>query len=205
MTTYTYSGLGIRNPAVFARTRITNSPTMRSVLTGAIQTTERAGSRWALRVEWVVPGAERDALEALLTRLNGPEHRLRLPMFGQANRGTWSGTPLVNGGSQAGYELDIDGAGASVTNYARAGDLFTFDNCVRMVTADANSDGSGQVALPIWPPIRTSPADNTAIDHSDVDGVYILVDFAELELEDVLASGELLSRIGATFEDDVLA
>jgi len=206
VTTYTWSDYGLPNPAKFARARITNTASMRSPLTGAIQTAERAGARWQLRAEWVVTGAQRDALEALLTRLNGQEHRLRLPMFGQSNRGAWSGTPLVAGASQAGYSLNVDGASFSVTNWARAGDLFTFDNAVRMVTADVDSTGGGLVTLPLWPPIRTAPADNTALDFaSTINGVYFLVDFAEIELDDVLASGELLSRVGATFEDDVLA
>lgn len=206
MTTFSWSAYGLPNPAVMRRTRITTTAAMRSRLSGAIQTAERAGARWQLVCEWVVKGADRDALEGLLTRLNGLEHRIALPMFGAVNRGAWSGTPLVNGGSQAGYSINVDGAPASVTNYARAGDFFKFDNCIRMVTADANSDGSGLVTLPCWPPIRTAPADATAITHSSsIEGVYLMTEFAELELEDVLASGELISHIGATFEDDVLA
>ena len=205
MTTYNWSTFSLPNPAAFRRQRITNTAGAPSPLTGAIQTAERAGGRWRLIIEWVVSGADRDALEGLLSRLNGMQHRLALPMFGHTVRGAWSGTPVVDGASQTGYSLNLRGGGLSVTNYARAGDFFSFDNCVRMVTADADTDGSGDVTLEIWPPIRTSPADATAVDITAPEGVYMLREMAEVPVDDVLASGELLSRIECVFEDDVLA
>lgn len=204
MTTFLWSDHTIRNPSSFGRTRITPGAAMQSPLTGAIQTASREGARWSLRCEWVVWGAQRAELEALLSRLNGMEHRLALPMFDQANRGTWSGTPVVDGAGQTGGTLNIRGGSGSETNYARAGDFFRYDNCVRMVMADADST-LGDATLEIWPPIRTSPADGASIVHAAPEGVYIMRQLAEVPLEDVLASGEMLSRIEAVFEDDVLA
>lgn len=101
--------------------------------------------------------------------------------------GTQGGTPLVNGASQTGSSLVTDGWSNSITNVVRAGDIFTIAgvyavNAVTkqtlnrlqqfVVTASANSNGSGQATLSISPPIVTSgttqnvsagPADDAAI------------------------------------------
>lgn len=106
---------------------------------------------------------ERRDLLGFFSRLNGGEHRVALPLFGEVNDGVWSGTPKINGGSQGGVTLNIDGAPNSVSKYARRGDLFLVGNAFRRVTADADSNASGQVAVSFIPPIRTSPADNTLI------------------------------------------
>lgn len=115
--------------------------------------------------------------------------------------GALGGTPLVNGGSQFllsaavttallsanAQTLAIDGASNSITGWAKAGDIFTIANVYAVnpktkqstgrlqefvVTADANSNGSGQVSLTISPQMITTgpyqnvnagPADNAAI------------------------------------------
>lgn len=85
-------------------------------------------------------------------------------------RGQWSGTPLVNGADQTGKTLILDGATPSITGWARAGDIINIagQTKVYLVTADANSDGSGNVTLPIYPPLISSPANNSAITSTDV-------------------------------------
>lgn len=111
--------------------------------------------------------------------------------------GARGGTPLVNGASQVStwsnvkdtntQTLNIDGASNSITGWAKAGDVFTIAGVYAVnpqtkqtltflqqfvVTADVNSNGSGQVAATISPAIITSgpyqnvsaaPADNAAI------------------------------------------
>ncbi len=81
--------------------------------------------------------------------------------------GPMNGTPLVNGASQTGSTLNIDGATINQTPWVRAGDIFTIAgiNQVYECTADANSDGSGLVAIPISPPIFSggSPVDGNAL------------------------------------------
>ena len=78
---------------------------------------------------------------------------------------------LTNGANQTGSTLNIDGVTASQAAWAKHGDLFTLaaTNAVNpitgedlgflrqfTVTADADSNGSGEVALPIYPAITTS-------------------------------------------------
>ncbi len=111
--------------------------------------------------------------------------------------GALGGTPLVNGAAQNvtyatakdtwTQTLNVDGWTISVTGVVKAGDVFTIAgvNSVNpitkqstgslqtfVVTADANSNGSGQTALTISPPIivggayatvSAAPADNAAI------------------------------------------
>jgi hypothetical protein len=76
-------------------------------------------------------------------------------------------TILVNGANQSGAILNVDGATPSVTNWLRQGDIIQVAGCpvIIDVTADVNSNGSGQVALPISPPIFVGqlPADNAVV------------------------------------------
>ena len=102
-------------------------------------------------------------------------------------QGQQGGTPLVNGGSQTGASLVTDGWTASAANRLKAGDIFTIAAVYAVnpvtkqstgrlqqfvVTADAASDGSGNLTVSISPSITTSgttqtvsagPADNAAI------------------------------------------
>lgn len=81
--------------------------------------------------------------------------------------GAGGGTPLVNGAGQTGSNLVIDGASASITNWLRAGDIIKVVGAAVVfdVTADVNTNVSGQATIPISPPIFTgqSPADNAAV------------------------------------------
>jgi hypothetical protein len=101
--------------------------------------------------------------------------------------GAQGGTPLVNGASQTGASLITDGWSNSITGVVKAGDVFTVAGVYKVnpvskvstgvlqqfvVTADANSNGSGQATISISPSITTStafqtvsgsPADNAAI------------------------------------------
>jgi hypothetical protein len=67
------------------------------------------------------------------------------------------------GGGQTGSTLNIDGAPNSITNWARAGDYFNVAGRLHRLTANANSNGSGQVTLNFEPPIYVAPADNAPI------------------------------------------
>jgi len=70
------------------------------------------------------------------------------------------GTVLVNGGSQTGTSLIVDG----LTSAPQAGDVFKIDSVdlVYTVTADATVS-SGGATLSINPALDSSPADNAAI------------------------------------------
>lgn len=87
--------------------------------------------------------------------------------YWQVRQGLGGGTPVVNGSNQVGSTLNIDGATAGVTGWLKHGDLVQVAGCsvIFDVTADVNSNGSGQVAIPVSPTIYTgqSPADEAAV------------------------------------------
>ena len=207
MTTYNWADQSLVNPTRAKLQLVSNTAVLRSVLTGSVQTVSRPGTRWEYELTWEnLSGDERRDLLAFFARLNGAEHRVSLPMFDDANRGAWSGTPLVDGAAQTGVSLNCDGAPASVTDYAKAGDFFRFDNAMRMCTTDADSDGSGDFTLNFVPPIRTSPANDAAIVQGTATaGVYILVTPISFDVRDILASGNRLSSLSLSFVDDLAA
>jgi len=87
--------------------------------------------------------------------------------YWHVRKGVGGGTPLVNGVGQTGSNLVVDGGSNSITNWIRAGDFIQVAGCPVLfdVTADVNTNGSGQATIPISPPIFIghSPADNAAV------------------------------------------
>jgi hypothetical protein len=103
--------------------------------------------------------------------------------------GALGGTPLVNGASQTGSTLNTKGWTASVTNVLKQGDVFTLAGVYSVnpitkqataslqqfvVTAAANSDGSGNSSVGIYPSIVTSGATQT-VSASPADGAAISI------------------------------
>ena len=74
-----------------------------------------------------------------------------------------SATPLVNGAGQTGRSLVTDGWPLSTT-VLYAGQYVTIGNQLLQLTADVVSDGTGAATISFEPPIRVSPANNTAIE-----------------------------------------
>lgn len=142
-----------------------NTQQHRSPLSGTIQTLELAGARWSasLRFDSLTQSDARTMM-AFLVQLRGGagrfylyDHSLPVP------RGTATGTPLVNGASQTGTSLTTDGWTINITGILKAGDYIGVNGELKMVTADCNSNGSGQCTVTFEPPLRSSPADNAAI------------------------------------------
>lgn len=144
------------------------------------QVQRRQGQVWALEVDYPpMTRATAEALHAALCSLNGREGTF---LFGDsANktaRGTATGTPLVKGASQTGEDLITDGWTAGVTGILKAGDWIQLGtgstSRLYKVLADANSNGSGDATLTLWPRIFTAWADNAAITVSFPKGVFRL-------------------------------
>lgn len=175
---------------------ISNTQVFRSPLNGGAQTLELPGARWACAVQYPpMQRAEAAAIQAFLVKLRGQAGRFYI---GDASaitpRGTATGTPLVNGASQTGGQLITDGWSNGVTGILKAGDYLSFDTSVgrelKLVTADANSDGSGNATFSIEPPLRNSPADNAAITVSSPTCIMMLADPAvEWDTDEALFYG----------------
>lgn len=79
------------------------------------------------------------------------------------------GTPLINGASQTGADIVTDGWAPSAMIFEQ-GDFFCYDTTagrtLHMVVEYTESDINGEATLSVEPPIRTSPADNAALNIS---------------------------------------
>lgn len=161
----------------------TNTQTFSSPLSNATQTAELPGARWTASVTFRNRQApEHRAWMAKLAQLRGSSGRCYLsPSFAYPLMGVGGGTPLVNGGSQTGTSLIVDGCPNSVTGWLKVGDYFSFDNGLgqrelKIVTADVNTDGSGNATITFEPPIRSAPVDNATIEINAPSAVMRLVD-----------------------------
>jgi len=98
--------------------------------------------------------------------------------LGCTPRGVATGTPLVNGANQTGQDLAIDGCTINVTGWLKAGDFIQlgsgFTATLHKVLADADTNGSGETTLTLWPHVRTAPADNAAVTVSNTVGRWRL-------------------------------
>jgi hypothetical protein len=146
------------------------------------QVVAHAGQRW--EVDVTLPAMNRADAEqwvAFLVSLRGRFGTFTLgDPVGASPRGSAGGTPLVNGASQVGGTLNIDGCTASQTGWLKAGDYIQLGSAgsatLHKVLADADSNGSGEVALDIWPYIRTAPSDNATVVVTNTIGRFRLAD-----------------------------
>ena len=142
-----------------------NNQVFESPLSNSIQVSELTGARWYATFN-LPPMKQDNALEYIgfLQRLQGRVHSF----YGyDANHRSPSGTIagstlLVNGASQTGTSLVLDG-GANSTLVLKAGDFFSVNNELKMVTANATTDGSGDVTVNFVPSLRSSPSNDASI------------------------------------------
>lgn len=134
-----------------------------SPFTGSQQVQDWGGDWWEYEIEFAArQDAAGRALSAFFTQLRGAAETFifRDPFIKNPQA---LGTPLVNGANQTGNSLVTDGWGA---NGLRAGDFIQLGTAgtTRMyqVTADV-APVAGATTLPIVPRLRTSPADNEAL------------------------------------------
>jgi hypothetical protein len=150
-----------------------------SPFTGQRQTYAWPGQWWECDV--ALPAMHSAAAEpwiAWLVGLNGQEGNFPLgDSIRTTPRGVGTGTPLVMGASQVGYDLVTDGWTASQTGILKAGDWVQLGTGstrrLHKVMADTNSDGS-VATLTLWPALRSSPADNAALVVNAAKGVFAL-------------------------------
>ncbi len=171
MTDYTWPTEII--PASSEWSYVSNVAAFISPLTGATRTLGRGGDRWQCSL--IMPtltNANRSILRAYLAKLRGRTHRAIIGDHSYLRRGTQSANVTVNGAGQTGYALNITGATIGAT--LLAGDYFTVGNELKMITADATANGSGQMALAFVPALRVSPAGGAAVTITAPTGRFIL-------------------------------
>lgn len=172
MTTYSFPSV---TPNEMRLQFVSNTSFFRSPLSGVIQTEDRSGEYLGAVIEYQnMSTADKALILSLIAKLNGQQHRVSLPFHAIDNQGAFGGTPLVAGASQTGTSINIDGASTGITGWIKEGDVFSFGDGLKICTADANSDGSGNVTISFSPRIRTAPADNTAVETTTPTGTFML-------------------------------
>jgi hypothetical protein len=151
-----------------------------SPYTLSAETFEWPGNLWLASVRYPkMSRAQADAVMAALISLYGVGTFLLGPAgAGKTAKGVATGTPLVNGANQAGKVLITDGWTISQTGILKAWDFIQLGSGstsrLHGVLQDADSDGGGNATLDIWPRLRESPADNSAIVVASPKGVFRL-------------------------------
>lgn len=162
MTDYTWPSTVIANSSDWRL--VPNTAAFTSPLTGSTRTLGRGGDRWACTLVLKnLSATNRAVLRAFLANLRGQTHRVIVPDHSYTRRGALTANFVVNGASQTGSSLICDGAATTITNAMMAGDWIRVGDYLYMVTADANTDGAGNITLSIVPPLRSSPADGAAV------------------------------------------
>jgi len=165
-----------------------------SPINRAQQAAEREGATWVCEMRFETLGEiKAGALEALLAKLNGPVHELRLwdfrRPFPNGTAAVWPGgaaaliwpvgldwpvglawagvtpptTPQVRAAAGQGATTLQTWGWAAGSLVLRAGDRIGLDGRLHMVTDDATTDTAGMVALNIMPPLRAAVAAETVI------------------------------------------
>lgn len=142
-----------------------NTQTFKSPLSGVSQTLELAGAKWLATLRFVnLSTQQARILGAWYSQLRGEAGRFYLHDFSLENpQGIATGSPVVSGADQTGIYLNTSGWTASQTGIMKAGDMIQIGTELKTLTADSNSDGSGNATLMFEPPIRVSPTDTSAV------------------------------------------
>lgn len=152
-----------------------------SIFTGASQVYAHQGQWWAGELKFIPMKRElaREAIAFLLSLRGkyGTFHYGDPDYLALGPQGPGGGTPLVNGASQSGRTLAIDGLPVSTTVY-RKGDYFSLGTGVNMrlycLIADATTNSSGEVTLEFEPQLRAVPSDNDAVTFTGAKGTFQL-------------------------------
>lgn len=152
----------------FASCKITlvrSTRELRSAMTGRRQVVVSAYALWQFEGTLVpLQGVEAGEVRAFLSQLRGRANTFRLPIPA-------AGVPLSNYAGSAGAVLGASQVGSSIiTNgwtasalLLRKGDYFNIGDELKVATSGVTANGSGQATIFFEPPIRTSPANGSAI------------------------------------------
>ena len=159
----------VPSPSTLSMELQANTALFPSPLVASQQILDRGGLKWLATYNFTNVSADKRAiLMGLLARVRGQANRLRVPVYDNPKRGAYGGTPLVNGASQTGSVLAIDGCSNNITDWITAGDYFSVvvngEHELKMCTQDNSSNGTGQIAtLEFEPRLRASPLNNAII------------------------------------------
>ena len=84
----------------------------------------------------------------------------------------------INGALTSGSEIVMDGGVQNQTGYLKAGDYLQIGTGPTQqlfkVLADANTNGTGQITVDVWPNVRTSIANDALVTVQSTKGIFRL-------------------------------
>ena len=151
LTLPTATGIRTQNWGLRRITSLTQSP-----FTLQQQVYQHSGEQW--NTTMTLPPMLKDKAStwlSFLLQLRGVRGTFKI---GDQDRktiqGTATGTVRVNGASQTGNQVALDGFTASRSNVFKAGDYIQINSYMYMVTEDVSADGSGEANVKIEPALR---------------------------------------------------
>lgn len=155
---------------------------------------DNPGERWVSRLKFgVLYEEERTALYQLLARLRGPVNKVRIrDQKFTAQRGSWSGSPVVDGAGQYGLYVDVRNFGASQL-VAAALDRFMLNGQLLEVREDVTSDSNGKARIYLNNELRNPPANGASL-ISDVSALYGTFRWSKPAQIEALASSQRIYK-----------
>ena len=153
---------------------VTESP-----FTNQEQVFEHEGAQW--KATFTLPPMKKESASVWLAFLMSLRGRRGTFKIGDQDRktiqGVATGTILVNGASQTGNAINLDGFANSTNNVFKAGDYIQINSYLYMISADVNSNSSGEATVYVEPSLRSGIEvinDNTTVIYSNTTTVMRL-------------------------------
>ena len=152
LTLPTVTGIKTQNWGLERVVAVTESP-----FTNQEQVYEHEGAQW--RATFTLPPMKKESAAVWLAFLMSLRGRRGTFKIGDQDRktiqGVATGTILVNGDAQTGNAINLDGFANSTNNVFKAGDYIQINSYLYMVSADVNSNASGEATVYVEPSLRT--------------------------------------------------
>ena len=163
LTLPTATGITTQNFGLQRVVSVTESP-----FTDQEQVYEHEGAKWT--ATFSLPPMLKNNASIWLAFLMSLRGRRGTFKIGDQDRktiqGVATGTILVNGASQTGNAINLDGFAVSTSNVFKAGDYIQINSYLYMVSANVNSNGSGEATVYVEPSLRSGIEtinDNTTV------------------------------------------
>ena len=152
LTLPTVTGIKTQNFGLTRTISVSQSP-----FTKQEQVYQHDGEQW--KATFTLPPMKKDSAAIWLAFLISLRGRRGTFKMGDQDRktiqGVATGTILVNGDAQTGNAINLDGFANSTNNVFKAGDYIQINSYLYMVSADVNSDASGEATVYVEPSLRT--------------------------------------------------
>ena len=174
LTLPTVTGITTQNWAMERVVAVTESP-----FTNQEQVFEHEGAQW--KATFTLPPMKKEKAAVWLAFLMSLRGRRGTFKIGDQDRktiqGVATGTILVNGASQTGNAINLDGFANSTNNVFKAGDYIQINSYLYMISADVNSNSSGEATVYVEPSLRSGIEvinDNTTVIYTNTTTVMRL-------------------------------